>query len=62
MKLTLPALRTPEPAAHQGVSEHTGELLDEIDALLAESLTARMGRRLGPARSRPACPSSPAAA
>ncbi len=38
MKLTLPALRPAEPNTHhQEVSEHTLEILDAIDALLAES-------------------------
>lgn len=47
MKLTLPAVRPREPDAHhQEVSEHTLELLDAIDALLAESssLDARASR------------------
>lgn len=41
MKLMLPAVRVAEPDTHrQEVSEHTVELLDVIDALLAESFTA----------------------
>jgi hypothetical protein len=49
MKLTVPAVRAAEPIARrQGVSEHTGELLDEIDALLAESLTTPRPHRNTP--------------
>lgn len=54
MKLTVPAIRAAEPDAHrQEVSEHTGQLLDAIDTLLAESLATtdpyqpKRGHRVG---------------
>ena len=44
MKLTVPAIRPAEPDAHhREVSQHTVELLNAIDALLAESTGAQAG-------------------
>lgn len=44
MKLMVPAVRPPQQDAHrQEVSEQTVELLDTIDALLAESFTRDLG-------------------
>ncbi|HTT91088.1 MAG TPA: hypothetical protein VMF65_16150 [Acidimicrobiales bacterium] len=45
MKLTVPAIRAPGPAANRdGVADHTSELLDAIDALLAESMAEAPAR------------------
>ncbi len=49
MKLTVPAIRVVEPVRNSDDSDETKELLDAIDALLAESMaeapTREMERR-----------------
>jgi hypothetical protein len=49
MKLTVPAIKIPEPGTEEGdrPSARTVELLDAIDALLAESLAMTISRRRG---------------
>jgi hypothetical protein len=47
MKLTVPAIRVAEPASdREGAANDTRELLDAIDALLAESMAEAPVREL----------------
>ena len=49
MKLTVPAIRVVEPVRNSDDADETKELLDAIDALLAESMAEAPTRRDGEA-------------